>query len=426
MRARGWLVLGLGLVVLAAGRQFPTHAARPATGFAHGSAQAFSIDPKAGGLSFGVTFGIASADQENTVAKAYSRSISLGLFGVAIGAPNGCTGEPSFYPPEDQPQPLRVDSRDAGSADGMSHTEGPFSQSVRATPEPLGFATTTIDGWSVPGVMTVGPTRTASTSGTAADGRRFASATSDLAELDIAGGLVRLTGLHWEATYKDEAPAVRDAAFRVATLSIAGVPVPIVDGAPVFQVINAVLETVGVVVTPPAMREAPSALYLDPLQVAVVPNSTRDNTVGRALVRGRRGPRAALRRAARRRPLHVRLFGRTDRLRPLPQLGNRRRRLRAAIRRRRSRDPSGRGAFPVPGRDADYPRCRSPLPRRPRRCQGVWTPPSPSWSRRERRGARPCGGPSERADDGAVAVALTTMIVGAGLVFLDRRRMMRA
>src|SRR4029079_16286692 len=115
MSRRTRVAAAVSAVVLAAGvvTSYATAPASAATEPGQGSAiaQTQKIDPKAGGLSLGITFGQALAGHQNEVAQAASQAINLAVIGTTIGA-EGCDGSAPTYPSDQQPQPLRIDSRD--------------------------------------------------------------------------------------------------------------------------------------------------------------------------------------------------------------------------------------------------------------------------------------------------------------------------
>src|SRR4051812_33966723 len=149
-------------------------------------AQTQKIDRKAGGLSLGFTFGQALAGHQNEVAQASSQAINLGVIGSTLGS-EGCDGSAPTYPSDQQPQPLRIDSRDKDADKGKTETEnGAFTKSVKATSTPYGEAVTTTSGYSIAGVMTVGGGVATTHSGLVHDARE-AQATVEIDSLDLAG-----------------------------------------------------------------------------------------------------------------------------------------------------------------------------------------------------------------------------------------------
>ena len=85
-------------------------------------AQTDRVDPRAGGLSVGLNFGISIAGHQNSVAQASSRAVDLGVIGTSLAAP-GCDGGAPAMPADKQPQPLQVDSRDPSAAQGKQEDE---------------------------------------------------------------------------------------------------------------------------------------------------------------------------------------------------------------------------------------------------------------------------------------------------------------
>lgn len=248
-------------------------------------AQTAKVDPRAGGLSIGVTFGISIAGHQNTVAQASSQAINLGVIGTTM-ASEGCDGSDPTFPAEDQPQALQVDSRDEGAAEGKQETEqGVFDKRARATTAPFGEAITTTAPFGVAGVMEVGGGITRTFSGIV-DGQREAHAIADIAGMKfpvLAGlglGVVELSGLHWEAVSRSTGSELVEGSFTIGSAKIAGQSIPTNDPNAALEQINTALSPIGIRIRPPVERETGGVLFVDPMGISVVPNSTRDSLAG--------------------------------------------------------------------------------------------------------------------------------------------------
>src|SRR5690348_6940649 len=115
--------LGLAAaVVVALPSWSPADTSNFSNGTAAASAQAFKVNPTASALSLGVTFGISLAGYTNQVAKADARGIDLGIIGTILAAA-GCDGSAPTLASDQQPQPLALDSRDQGAANGKTEPE---------------------------------------------------------------------------------------------------------------------------------------------------------------------------------------------------------------------------------------------------------------------------------------------------------------
>ena len=203
---------GVPLLVLALG-WLP---ARAAGGFVPGSGSALGtaikVGPQTGGLTIAVTFGQSLADFQGEVARASARAIDLGVLETALTAP-GCNGAPATFKSSDFPQPLNVDSREPDASKGKTAQQGgaPDSspiivsagrQQVDADPSPRSHAITTTAAFGIPGLFEVGGGRTEVSSRIIDGATREAVTTADFSSISLAGGMVQLKGLHWEAVQR--------------------------------------------------------------------------------------------------------------------------------------------------------------------------------------------------------------------------------
>jgi hypothetical protein len=251
----------------------------PGTGTA--TAQIAKVDPRAGNLSLGITAGLALADYTNRVARAESRSVDLGVIGTTLAAEPCDGGEPAL-PADQQPQPLHTETGDPGAAGGLSAADaGVATKRVQATDQPLGVAETAVASTGIPGVVEIAGARARAEAGFVS-GQRLARATTDIDEVRLAGGLVVLRGLHWEALHTS-GPTAPKATFTIDGATVAGTSVPVgsAGGAEAaVEQLNAVLAPLGIRVQLPAGRTSGGVLFLDPLTVSVVPAEARDDVLG--------------------------------------------------------------------------------------------------------------------------------------------------
>lgn len=254
-------------------------------GFEEGKASAIAngitVDPRNGGLSFGITLGMALSDYTNTVARAESRSVDLGVIGVTLAAEK-CDGDDPTWPHEDQPQPLRVTSNEEGSSEGKQHTEyGVFDRFVAASERPWSEATTKVAPFGEPGVFEVGPITTHTRTEVVDDATRVATAVTEIASINI-GPLIEISGLRWEVTDRSGANEGTVADFTVGSVTVAGTPVvpPSTDGAQQLEALNDVLTVFGLRFQAPTMRTAGDVTFLSPLRISVIPAEPRDDILG--------------------------------------------------------------------------------------------------------------------------------------------------
>ena len=249
------------------------------------SAQSLAVAPHDGSLAVGVVLGEALAGHTNGVARAQSQGIDLGAIGTSLTGYN--CGSQSFQP-DQIPQPLNAETGQPGADSGISQQPDPSKGSsqpsfgsnefVKATGTPYGeadtsFASTNANGFSVAGMSTK------AWSGLV-DGQREAGAVSDIASLNLANGLVKLGGLHWESVYPSGGSVQPHGTFSMGSLEIAGTPVPTNQSLSALQsAINTALGTVGLEVLLPQSSVNQGVQSVSPLQIEAVPNDTRDNIV---------------------------------------------------------------------------------------------------------------------------------------------------
>jgi hypothetical protein len=269
-------------------------AAPEASTFGNGQAtaiaQSIKVNPTAAALSIGVTFGLSLAGYQNEVAKAESRGIDLGIIGTTL-AGAGCDGGAPTYPADQQPQPLIVDSRDPGAAAGKTAPETVsgnalpvFTKSVKATPQPMGDATSLSAPIGQAGVFLITGAQSNARTEVVDAKTRVARATADIGAIDL-GGTVKLTGLHWEVVHKTGAEKAATGSFTVGGISIAGqaLPIPALDPSAAFAAVNQILNVLGIELRPPKVTTTPDGVTIDPLAIAVVPNAARDAISGQLL-----------------------------------------------------------------------------------------------------------------------------------------------
>lgn len=290
--------LSLSVTVVVAGMVFATDPAgsqATAAGFANGaaaaSAQAVKVNPTAASLSIGATIGISLAGYQNDVAKAEARGIDLGVIGTTL-AGEGCDGGEPTLPAEQQPQPLVADSREPDAAGGKRATEAmagipiPAIQKLaRATSDPMGEATTLAASVGQPGVVEVNGARSNARVDVVEHKTRRAVATTEIGEISLGGGVVKLGGLKWQAVQQTGADETDAAAFTIGNVSVGGVPLAIPSGdlSPVFAAVNQALAPLGIELRAPALRNSGGVVAVDALAVAVIPSATRDALSGQLL-----------------------------------------------------------------------------------------------------------------------------------------------
>jgi hypothetical protein len=274
----GRLIVAAGVVLLAASAQTRTSVAAVDLGFGKAQAQLLMLDPRSAQLSFGVRFGPTVADHRNLVARAQAQSTDYGLIGGAITGDDCATGQKAAISGSDLPQPFRADSRVPKDATERSVSEGPITQSVQADGRPFARATSRLAEADLPGILTIKGAQNTTRSGVDDDGNPFVSADVDVATISVLGGIVELGPLHWEATNRGDGKPT--GLFTIGRASIGGTPIPTQDASSTVAAINNVLAQLGIVLLPPVSHVETDTIFVDPIKFGVAPNATRDLLAG--------------------------------------------------------------------------------------------------------------------------------------------------
>ena len=250
-------------------------------GKASAIAKGVRVDPRNGGLSFGITMPLALSDYTNQVARAEARSVDLGVIGVTLAATKCDEGDPT-WPKEDQPQSIRTTSAEEGSAEGKQSTEyGIFDRSVRATDEPFSEATTIIAPFGAPGFLEIGPVTSHTATGVIDGAIREARAITEIGSIEL-GPVGRLDALRWELVHRTGAEESITAHFTIGSATIAGAPAGGLDADTTEQLdaFNDALQPLGLRLEGPSVRQAGDVTFLTPLRSSVVPAAERDDVLG--------------------------------------------------------------------------------------------------------------------------------------------------
>ena len=298
-----WVVGGISAIVAASGATLlASGSARadvsPGVGTAYG--QAFQDTPKEGSLEVGFVLAEAIAGHTNYVARAQSQSVDLTSIGANLKNYN-CGSAPTAFQLGLVPEPLQVETGQPGAAQGQTvsptdglTTEGQ-SQPVppswggteygQATTAPYGEADTSYADVNVPGnPFEISGMKSKAFSGLV-DGKREAGATVDIASLRLVAGTVNFSNLHWEVLYPSGGSTHPSGSFSIGHLTISGSTVPTTDPSAALSAANTALSALGMQLVPPGVSSAQGVEFVSPLQINVVPNSTRD-TILDAVVNG--------------------------------------------------------------------------------------------------------------------------------------------
>jgi hypothetical protein len=274
-------------------------------------AQAMQITPHEGSLAVGALFDVALAGVTGADAKAQSEGLDLGAVGESMRSYNcGSDAQPVVY--NAVPEPLITDTGAPGAAQGIS--EGPNSSNypqqvasgvdtqtpqqlqnqqvggyyiapgtdyfanefVQATQAPYGEADTSDAGpLSDPtGAITISGMHSKAWAGVV-NGVDETGASSDIAQVSLGGGAVVLDGLDWTSTSTESGQ--QSGSFTIGKAIVGGTPLPdTADLSAVAAAVDSALSNLGLQVGFPASYTASGFQFVDPMQIEVVPNATRD------------------------------------------------------------------------------------------------------------------------------------------------------
>ncbi len=242
------------VVVVCAAAAGPANPARGqseelAPGSANASAQVGRVRLFYGGFGIQSIAGVGVASYRNQKAQASGAPVDLSAATGLLGAaPEGTT--PAFA------------STDEGTGTSTTAlTEPPIAgrATVTATHQPASTSAVDLVEIDLPGIVRVGAGQVDVATEFVAGSYRQATAMVDIAELSLAGGLVELSGLHWEATHRSGSDARAEGAFSLGGIRVAGLPIPLVgvDLGGVLELVDRVLGPVGLVLNPPEVVRLP-------------------------------------------------------------------------------------------------------------------------------------------------------------------------
>jgi hypothetical protein len=285
---------GFGAMVIAGALSLATGSGAGATvtpGQGSAYAQSLQVTPHEGSLAVGAVLGEALAGHTNYSGRAQSQGVDLGAIGTALTSYN-CGSAPVLQPNQ-IPQPLETESGQAGAASGVTQTPTSpgtdlnaktlppsfgSTEFVQATSAPYAEADTSFAPIDTP-LLSISGMKAKSWSGLVG-GQREAGATSDVGSLSLLGGLVELTGLHWETVYPSGGSAQPSGSFSLGKLLVQGVAVSLpTDPSTLVSTVNQVLGSVGIQIVAPVVSNQQGIETVSPLQIDVVPNTARDTLI---------------------------------------------------------------------------------------------------------------------------------------------------
>jgi hypothetical protein len=226
---------GSATLAIGASLVFLTPAPAPAENeFVPGSAGAAAVVGRlvvrASGLPLATTVGGALARYQGETARAQAAALDLGALGVVLTTPF-CEG--AAMEPDQLPQPTVADSGrgDEPASKEVAGTGGVVAgkEEASADPGPHSAAAFTTSGADLGGLVVVRDGRSASTTRLVPGQERRASAEVRFGNIDLAGGLVKLRGLLWEAEHRTGpggAGLASTGSFGLDGMEVAGLPLP--------------------------------------------------------------------------------------------------------------------------------------------------------------------------------------------------------
>ena len=295
-RRTRWAAAALAGVCLALAVAWPVRAADDEFVAGSGSAAASSVQegPKASGLALTILFGESLSGYIGTAAQAASQTIDMGLLGTLLSA-KLCDGGPGPLKPEQVPTATRVDSREPDADKGKSRTYNgtqagsPLQiqvgrEEASAGKDPQGRARTTMAIASLPGVIDMRGGIAETESGIVKGGTRLARASVDLGDIDLFGGVIKLSHLRWNALQRTGKDAVASGSFSIGSVELGGQALPTNDPALALAAVNQVISQVGVTLEPPTVSQENGVVHVSPLVVHLQSSPLEQKVISPTLV----------------------------------------------------------------------------------------------------------------------------------------------
>lgn len=248
--------------------------------FTAATADLIRINPAIGNTPLTIWIGESLAGHQNVGAYSEARWLDLGFIGDVLGG-EGCDGGDGLIPPGTLPEPISATS--TGPDGGETQTGGLeqlIDASVQADSSPSSTASVDVLPLDLSGLLTVTGSRSEASS---SEGGTVSRAVSDIAAIELLGGLIRLEGLRWEAERRLTPEPVTTSDFSIGRLVVAGVPVPL----PLDDLVGTAVGAISPVLTPlgvelafPEVVEFEDGIELTPLTVGIVPGELRSSVLG--------------------------------------------------------------------------------------------------------------------------------------------------
>jgi hypothetical protein len=283
-----------GLAVAGGGRAAADTPAAWVAGDATATSQAITVHPSTAGLGYDVTLATSIADYQANLGQAESKTFDGGAI-VLAATTTQCNGSAPVVSQSQLPQPVIVESANGNTSQSRTlasgyNGSGPGAgvEQASATTQPQGSAVTKLSDFDVPGGLDVAGSQSSAFAQQVAGTVRQATATADVGQVTLAGGLVSLNGLHWQAT-QETGPGgtVTQAtgAFTLSSVTVAGTTLPVSTDnvAQVFDTVNTALGPSGFHLGPvPALEQnsADGSAAVPPLAIGIDSSALGAQVVG--------------------------------------------------------------------------------------------------------------------------------------------------
>lgn len=264
-RALGAAVLLAFALVAEPSAALVTQSAPAASELVPGSAAASATVARArlfyAGYTLPVGLGVSAASytnqQSRALGAAYELSAVTGLVGATV--------------PE--VAPIAIDSNEGDDARTADLGAGPVLGHVAltATGTPASTSEVRLADVDLPALVRVEGGHSTSSTSLDPGRQRRARASTEVARVTIAGGVVVLEGLRWEAVQRTGDDPTAVATFTLGRLLLAGVPVPLDPGdlASSLDPVNDALAPIGLFLRLPTLLRTEGAVEMGPLRVGL-------------------------------------------------------------------------------------------------------------------------------------------------------------
>lgn len=251
-------------------------------GFAPGTGTSASgvarVQVRSSGLAIGFGMGVVRSRFAGAQGNAEAASVDLGLFDTLAKAPLACGYSfEAIVPAGTVPARVVVSSGDGATEKRTASAGegGPLQfGSQYGAAAPNASARSAVEGMSldVPGVLRVVGGSASSAAQLVPGSRRQSAAASALSRLSLAGGIVELDGLRWNAAHRTGARPEASAGFSLASMSVGGQTLPTGDPdqlAAALAAANTALTPMGLTLTAPEVRRGTDGIEVGALRLSV-------------------------------------------------------------------------------------------------------------------------------------------------------------